>query len=250
LLLTRSVRNNVEVLRSEAPATPAQIDRLARDLVDLCREIDESDRRPSGLLLEALPGAFFVAPYANAREIDDVPPQWRDAVYRIATLGVPTVAALDGEATGAAWELALACDLRVASASSCVGSPEIRYGRLPAGGGAQLTVRATARGNANWLLFSGERLTAGEAFDYGLLQRVAEPSELSLAIGDIVEALGTSAPIALGYAKEAVRAASELPLDAGLRLEADLQILLQTTVDRGEGIGAFLDRRRPSFLGR
>jgi enoyl-CoA hydratase/carnithine racemase len=178
---------------------------------------------------------------------------WQDRfdwVGAVANLTVPTVAAIAGDAVAEGAELALACDILIASTRARVSFPHLVEGRLPRDGGTQRLPRAIGRTRALDLLLSGRRVAAREAERIGLVSRVVAPNRLAAAVRQTADELRRRAPIALRLAKEAVRASQDLTLDHGMRLEQDLYVLLQTTADRREGVRAFLARRRPRFRGR
>jgi enoyl-CoA hydratase/carnithine racemase len=173
-----------------------------------------------------------------------------DWVGAVAALTVPVVAALAGDAVGEGAELALACDLRIASTAAHFAFPQLTAGRSPRHGATQRLPRAVGRQRALDLLLSGRRVGAREAERIGLVSQVVAPRALGAAVRRTLRALCAKGPIALRLAKEAVLAGADLTLDQGIRLEQDLYVLLQTTNDRGEGIKAFLAKRRPQFRGR
>jgi enoyl-CoA hydratase/carnithine racemase len=224
--------------------------RLAGQLVDACLAIAERQVPPVGVALVGGGAAFCAAPPRDAAECDAASPAWAEATAALGALGPPTVAAIGGDAIGPAWELALACDLRLAADTARVGSPEVRWGRIPAAGGTQRLTRLLGPAEALRLLLLSELLDAPRAAARGLLHRAVPAAELGSALEAALDQWRGAAPIALAYAKEAVHAAVETPLAAGLRLEADLASLLQTTADRAEGLAAFHARRTPRFSGR
>lgn len=175
------------------------------------------------------------------------PASWPDGVAAVAALSQPVVAAIDGEARGWGFALALAADVRIATARTVFCAPEVRDGRLPGGGLTQRLPRIVGAGRALALLVLGERVRAREAAAWGLLAEVVPPARLARAAAARARDLAARGPVALRYAKEAVYRALDLPLEDGLRLEHDLYVLLQTTADRREGIDAFLARRPPRF---
>jgi enoyl-CoA hydratase len=225
----------------------ALAERLGWAIADACAQIDEREQPPAGVALVGGGSAFCVAPPRSGADCDALGPAWAGATAAVARLGPPTLAVLSGDAIGPAWELALACDLRLAGAAARVGSPEVRWGRMPAAGGTQRLVRLAGPAVALRVLLLGEVLAAPEALTLGLLHRVVAADAVAATQEDMLDGLRESAPIALGYAKEAVRQGTELPLAAGLRLEADLAALLQTTRDRAEGLTAFHERRAPRY---
>lgn len=250
-MLDVSTRDRVVYLRVPSPVELGEAStQLAWQLIDACADVEERLEPPVAVALVSAGQTFCLATPTSARECDAVGEVWGQATAAIAGLGPPTVAAIDGDAIGPAWELALACDLRVAAAAARVGSPEVRWGRIPTAGGTQRLARAVGSTTALRLLLLAEVLQAPAALDLSLVHRVAAPDGLATCLEELLDSLRSAAPIALAYAKEAVHESADLPLQAGLRLEADLASLLQTTHDRGEGIGAFLQRRRPRFESR
>jgi enoyl-CoA hydratase/carnithine racemase len=173
-----------------------------------------------------------------------------DGVASIAALRVPVIALMQGDALDEGLELALACDLRLAAPSARLALGQLGAGRLPRHGGTQRLPRVAGKGRALSMLLFGERLTARAARDAGLVQRVVPQRDLWRAGDGLAADMASRAPIAQRLAKEALRAASDLPLAEGLRLEGDLYVLLQSTADRDEGIASFRERRRPRFRGR
>jgi enoyl-CoA hydratase len=194
--------------------------------------------------------AFCAVPPRDAADCDAAANAWDRAADALARVGPPTLAVLAADALGPAWALALACDLRLAAREARVGSPEVRWGRLPAAGVTQRLPRLAGPGVALRLLLLGEVLGATDAHALGLVHRVAPAAALDATREELLGELRAAAPIALGYTKEAIHQALELPLPAGLRLEADLAALLQTTHDRVEGLTAYHQRRAPSFEAR
>jgi enoyl-CoA hydratase/carnithine racemase len=173
-----------------------------------------------------------------------------DGVTAIAALRVPVVCLVQGDARDDGLELALACDLRLAASGARFGSTQLADGRLPSHGGTQRLPRLVGKGRALAMLLLGEQLTARAACDAGLVQRVCPVRELWRTGERLASQMASRAPIAQRLAKEALRAAADLPLAEGLRFEGDLYVLLQSTADRDEGIASFRERRKPVFRGR
>jgi enoyl-CoA hydratase len=168
----------------------------------------------------------------------------------IASLPKPTIAMVNGFALGGGCELAMACDLRVASRSARFGQPEIRLGLIPGGGGTQRLPRLVGAGAALRMILSGEPVDAEEAFRIGLVDVLVDAGELRARTMDIAGTMAAYSPVALRLAKEAVAAAWETPLGAGLALERELFITAFASDDRREGVRAFMDKRAPDFSGR
>lgn len=172
----------------------------------------------------------------------------QDVMNSLAALPLPTVAAIEGYALGGGLELALACDLRVASPGTRLGLPEVGLGLIPGYGGTQRLPRLIGLGRALDLILTGRHVLAEEALALGLISQVSDrPLEAALELAAVT---ARNAPTALGLAKEAVIRGLDVTLSQGLEIEADLFGLAVTTEDSKEGTRAFLEKRDPSFQGR
>jgi enoyl-CoA hydratase/carnithine racemase len=169
---------------------------------------------------------------------------------RLAALRTPLIAAVSGYALGGGCELALACDMIVASDSAEFGQPEILLGIIPGGGGSQRLTRVIGKQRAMELVLTGRRITAEEAHRLGIVNRVAPGGEWLAAALELAELLAARPPLAVRLGKQAVLAADETPLSAGLDHERRLFELAMATEDRVEGMSAFLEKRKPEFRGR
>lgn len=162
----------------------------------------------------------------------------------------PVIAAVSGWCLGGGCELALACDMIVASETARFGQPEINLGIIPGGGGTQRIARAVGKALAMEIVLNDRRLTADEALHYGLVNRVAPvDSYLAEAIKLAADIAGR-APVAVQLGKEAVNQAFELPLTAGLRDERRLFNALFSTEDQKEGMTAFVEKRAANWQGK
>jgi enoyl-CoA hydratase len=181
--------------------------------------------------------------------------QWRvmkaptifDAVER---LPKPVIAAINGYCLGGGMELALACDIRIASSSAKLGQPEVNLGIIPGGGGTQRLPRIVGLGAALRLILSGEIIAADEALRLRLVEEIVEPAKLLDRAVELAELMASKSPVALAAAKEATRAALSLPLDDGLKLETALFQLCFSSADKAEGVRAFMEKRAAEFTGR
>jgi enoyl-CoA hydratase len=168
----------------------------------------------------------------------------------IAEYPKPTIAMIRGYALGGGCELALACDLRVAAEGSRLGQPEVGLGLIPGGGGTQRLPRLVGAGQALRLMLTGDPVDAEEARRIGLVELVVPAPELRARTLELAGRIASRSPVALRLVREAVRAAAEMPLGAGLAREIDLFVAAFSSADREEGVRAFLEKRRPDFPGR
>jgi len=161
----------------------------------------------------------------------------------------PVVCAINGDATGAGLELALACDIRIAAEGARLGLPEVQMGMLPLAGGIQRLARLAGRGKAMEMVLTGEPIDTDEALACGLVSAVVPANRLYEEALALCSRIAERGALAIAYAKEAVTRGIEMPLEQALRYETDLTIILQTTEDRAEGVRAFLEKRKPEFKG-
>jgi enoyl-CoA hydratase/carnithine racemase len=173
----------------------------------------------------------------------------RNVAEVVSGIECPVIAAVNGDALGAGLALALACDLRIASARASFGIGDTARDCLLANGLTQLLPRIVGRGKAMEMLLTADPITASEALDIGLVHRVLPPEKVAAEAERVAAEMATRAPIALRYAKEAVNKGMDLTLEQALRLECDLYMILHTTGDRTEGITAFRDKKKPTFKG-
>ena len=231
-------------------------ERVAEELTDHCRELSLDDELRVVTVIgdghtfatgrENLPDELRVASLKERME-------WftrMSVANAVARLPMPVLAILNGDADAHGLEIALAADLRIAADNARLGAgPPGRVG-FPFDGMTQRLPRVVGPALARDMLLTGRTLSAAEALDCGLVNRVVAPTELDKTTAELVEQIIAAAPIAARYVKEAVAAAEDLPLVQGLRLEADLSIILQSTEDRAEGLRSFAERRTPNFTGR
>lgn len=171
----------------------------------------------------------------------------QNVMHEIASLPFPTIAAIGGYALGGGLELALACDVRVASPSAKLGLPEVTLGLIPGYGGTQRLARLVGPGRALDMMMTGRQVGADEALQMGLVNYLAEnPLEKAR---EVAQMMTKNAPIALSLIKEAVRRGLSGSLEEGLEIEADLFGMAAATADFKEGTAAFLAKRKANFQG-
>lgn len=164
-------------------------------------------------------------------------------------LSKPTIAMIDGFALGGGSEIALSCDLRVATPRSKFGTPEINLGLIPGGGGTQRLCRLLGYGRAMELVMGGEMVGGEEAHRIGLVNHLAEPEDLRERTLALAQNLGSKSPHTIRVAKAAVRAALEQPFSAGVLAERDMFCALFDTADKEIGVNAFLNRGTAEWTG-
>jgi enoyl-CoA hydratase/carnithine racemase len=162
----------------------------------------------------------------------------------------PTIASVFGFALGGGFELALNCDLIVASEDAIFGLPEVRVGILPGGGGTQVLARKVGVARAKELILTARRIGALEALEMGLVARVVEQQTLDMATMELAEEICRSSPVAVREAKRAIDRAFDVALEQGLELEDLAWRRAVASEDRPEGISAFNDKRDPQWKGR
>ncbi len=170
--------------------------------------------------------------------------------HKIENLEIPVIAAINGYALGAGCELAMSCDIRIASDKAKFGLPELNLGIMPGAGGTQKLPRLVGVGMAKKLIFTGELIDAKEALKIGLVEEVVDHRRLMDRVLEIAEKISKKPPLAIKLAKKAINATRSMTLEEGLRYEVGLAALLFSTEDAREGLKAFLEKREPEFKGK
>jgi enoyl-CoA hydratase/3-hydroxyacyl-CoA dehydrogenase len=186
----------------------------------------------------------------NLIEIREFTRLGHGVVNDIERLEKPVIAAINGFALGGGFELALACDIRLASTEARMGFPEVGLGIFPGLGGTQRTTRLVGKSRACELIFTGDQISAEEAASMGLVNRVVPPQQLMAEAQRLAERIARQGPVAVARAKAAINQALQTGLDAGLAFELEAVTLTFGTEDQKEGMTAFLERRRPEFKGQ
>jgi len=181
-------------------------------------------------------------------ELND-PEDRSSIVEQAAKLKQPVIAAIRGNATGFGLELALACDLRIASENARFGLSQIWEGRMPVHGATQRLPRLIGQARAMHMILTCEFIGAAEAQRIGLIHRMVPAGGLLASATNMAEEMARKSPLSLSYTKEALYGGGDLTLDQGLKMELDLYLLLFSTSDRTEGVTAFMEKRKPDFKG-
>ncbi|PZC45639.1 MAG: enoyl-CoA hydratase [Chloroflexi bacterium] len=178
------------------------------------------------------------------------PSETPEVIKRIGDLNKVVIAAVHGAAVGGGCEVALACDMRIASENARFGLPEIKLGIMPGAGGTQRMPRLVGEGRAKWLMMTGEFIDAQTSLQWGLVNQVVPNEELMAEARKLAQTLVAQPPLALAFIKSAVDRGLESSLPAGIEYEARCSYILQQTEDKAEGTKAFLEKRKPVFTGR
>lgn len=225
------------------------------DLLDALAEI-EADAGVGVVVLTGAGEKAFIAgadisEFAGRTPFDQ---RWAMRSPRIfdvmAAFPKPVIAMVNGFCLGGGCELAMSCDLRVASEKASFGQPEINLGLIPGGGGTQRLPRLVGTGQAMRLILSGDRIPAAEAKQIGLVDLVFPHEELRAKTLELAQKMASRSPLTLKVAKEAVRASERLAIEEGILYERDLFCLCFSSADKEEGVRAFLDKRPAAWTGR
>ncbi len=163
---------------------------------------------------------------------------------------LPVIAMINGFCLGGGMEVALACDIRIASANARLGQPEINLGIIPGGGGTQRLTRLVGEGKSMELILTGDIIDAGIAYDLGLVNHVVPQEELHDFTFGLASRMADKSPVALGLAKESIKNAGRMGVREAMERETDLFCLAFTSDDKREGVSAFIDKRKADFKGR
>ncbi len=162
----------------------------------------------------------------------------------------PTIAMIDGFALGGGCELAMSCDIRIATGRSIFGQPEINLGLIPGGGGTQRLTHLVGYGKSLELILSGKFIDAEEAYSFGLINHICNPERLKEKTIELATLIGSKSSHTLNIAKKAVRVALNTPIDEGILKELRVFSDLFDTEDKEIGVNAFLERKTPQWKGR
>jgi enoyl-CoA hydratase/carnithine racemase len=170
--------------------------------------------------------------------------------HRMDAAHTPFVAAIHGFCLGGGLELAMCCDIRVCSEDAQLGQPEIKLGLIPGGGGTQRLPRLVGLGRALLLNLTGDFVDAATAYEWGLVEKVVPREELLETALGIARTIAARSPVSVAVLRELARTTRDLPLEEGLRREADGFRRCLESEDGAEGVAAFLEKREPQFTGR
>ncbi len=250
-------KDNIGVLTINRPD---KLNALSNELTEELEQFLNDAERDAGLRVLVITGAgekaFVAGADINELVVRDgimgrnVSRFRQDLFARIENLPIPVIAAVNGYALGGGLELALACNIRIASEKAQFGAPEVKLGIIPGDGGTQRLPRLIGLGRAMELVLTGDFIDAAEAYRIGLVNRVVPPEELMEDVMELAKKIASRPPLAIKYAKEAVNRSQEGDTASGYALESYLHALACTTEDKAEGVAAFLEKRKGDFKGK
>ncbi|MEV4470791.1 enoyl-CoA hydratase/isomerase family protein [Nonomuraea salmonea] len=236
---------------------PAKLNAITPDMAAALRacltRVDADPQIRVAVLTGAGERSFCVG--SDIRELDEYTTPWEfrnrgDYGDAVRALRKPIIAAINGYAYGGGLELALACDIRLASETATFAAPEIKLGWIGGSGQSALLAHAVGPSNAATMLLTGDPIDAARALSWGLVTEVRPQDKLMAAAEELAATIGRRPPIAAQTAKANLGAAYSMPLDQAIRYERDLQTVCFATADAAEGRAAFAARREPVFEGR
>lgn len=249
--------NNIGIISMNRPqALNALNHETLSDLKTACHTLGE-DPEVGVIIITGMGEKAFVAG-ADIKEMKDMTPMearkfmhFGQSVFSaIDNLPKPTIAAVNGYALGGGCELALACDMILASDKAKFGLPEVTLGIHPGFGGTQRLPRLVGSAKAKELIFTGDMIDANEALRIGLVNKVVSQEELMGEAKTLAQKILKNGQIAIRLVKSAINAGLNVPLEKGLAYEAETQGLAFATEDKNEGLNAFLEKRKPNFQGK
>jgi len=255
------VKNQIAWLTFNRPESMNAINRqMARDIIEACRQTEEDNNIRIAIFTGAGERAFSAGMDLKERAETGFSPIERrnqkltQTIHTqsraIAAMTKPTIAAIRGYCVGGGLEMALACDLRVAAQDAKLGLTEVLRGLIPGAGGTQRLPRAIGVTKALELCLTGDTVSGSEAQKLGLVNTAVPGNELRQAAENLANRILKGAPMSVAFIKEAIKKGIELPLEEGLRLEADLSALVGITEDSKEGPRAFAEKRAPVWKGK
>jgi len=225
---------------------------MRQELPGLFRDLD-ADEQVRVVVVRGAGGKAFSAGGDLAEFLTLAPAdleQWGDTLTAAERCRKPVVAAIDGFAMGAGLELALACDVRIATRRSEFAFPEVRLGMIPGSGGTQRALRLLGMTRAKLFMMTGRRIAAEQAEAWGLITQAVADDALDETTRAVVGELAERPPLALRTLKTVLNRGAEAPLETALELERKAYAWLRSTQDYAEGVTAFLEKRPPRYVGR
>jgi enoyl-CoA hydratase len=255
LLFTKD--SGIGLITINRPQVLNALNRLTMvELKDIAEKI-AADREVSAVIVTGAGEKSFVAGADIGEMLDLSALQGRDwskfsqATFNaIENMPQPVIAAVNGYALGGGCELAMCCDIRIASVKARFGQPEVALGVVPAFAGTQRLPRLIGKGRAKELLFTGDQIDADEAYRLGLVNKVVPIDQLLSTAKEIAQKIMSRGPVAIHLCKAAVNAGLDMDLESAQAYEAEVFGLCFATIDQKEGMSAFLEKRQARFIGK
>lgn len=238
-------KNIISVKLNEIKKDREGLSRLLSELEELCGEI-LLDREIKVVLLTGDSEGVFSFPIVTDEPLVPL----LSISEAISKIEQPVIAIIPGDAIGQGLEMIISCDIRIGTYNSYYGLPHIKFGLIPWDGGTQRLPRLIGKAKSLEMILTGELIDAQEALRIGLINKLVAKEELMKIGIELANKIASMAPIPLRYIKEAINKGMDMTIEQGLRLEADLYLLIHTTRDREEGIKAFREKREAKFEGR
>jgi len=243
---------NIAILKINRPEA---FNALSKKIVDLMDDILETLKKDEETRVLIVTGDKHFAAGADIADMVERTPEEAKAFLftktfeKLENIEMPTIAAICGYALGGGLELALACDLRIASDEAQVGLPEINLGIMPGAGGTVRLPKLIGEAKAKELIYLGERLSASEAYEYGIINKIVSKENLLEEAIKLAEKLAKKAPTALRSAKKAINFSDGKSKADAFNKESEIWAELFSTHDQKEGMSAFLEKRKPQYKG-
>lgn len=253
--LTCEIQDNIAIVTIQRPKALNALNQAV--LSELRHVFNENlSEQVRCVILTGAEKAFVAG--ADIKEMDGMTPLLSRKFARsgqqifesIENFHAPVIAAVNGYALGGGCELALACDIRLASQKAKFGQPEVNLGIIPGFGGTQRLSRTVGPGKARELIYTGNTIDANEAHRIGLVNDVYAPEELMDKSMEMAKTIASKAPVAVSLCKKAINMGSNMDISRAIEFEADLFAESFSTQDRKEGIEAFVQKRKANFVGK
>lgn len=249
-----SIENGIAVVTINRPEVRNAVDKETWGLLRKTFENLDSNRAVRAIIVTGAGEKAFVAGAdlnsLKVRSVLETLDSENNAVVRaIEKVSKPTIAAINGYCLGGGCEIALACDIRIAAEKAKIGQTELNVGILPGAGGTQRLRNLVGQGKAMEMILTGEPVSAQEAYEIGLVNKVVPLDKLMEEAMSMAKKIAEKSPVVTKLAKRAIQNGADLPIDTGLLIEILSQSVVFSTKDHLEGINAFLEKRKPEYTG-